>query len=117
MTARAPLDFPGAIYTATGRSLDPGIRDLIQDEIDAYPHRSLVTDRDRAPVARVWVLADDATPAAVPSVIMAEAVRLVLGGKGVLILARRPEAEVDVRTGLLHALDLFTAPPEELGRA
>ncbi len=48
---------------------------------------------------------------------LGEAVQLVLGGKGILILARRREPEVDVRTGLLHALDLFTALPEAGGRA
>ena len=34
----------------------------------------------------------------------------------VLILARWPEPEVDVRAALLHSLDLATAPPEEGGR-
>jgi len=70
----------------------------------------MVADRDAAPVARVWLLADDATPDAIPSVLMIEAVRLVLAGKGVLILAQRPEPEVDVRDGLLQALHLFTIP-------
>ena len=86
-------------------------------QIDACPHRSMVTDRDLAPVARVWLLANDATPDAIPPILMTEAVRLILAGKGVLILAQRPEPEVDVRTALLHALDLFTAPQETAGRA
>ena len=47
---------------------------------------------------------------------MAEAVRLVMAGKGILILARRPKPEVDVRTGLLHALDVATAPMQQAGR-
>ena len=42
---------------------------------------------------------------------------LVLAGKGVLILARHPAPEADVRMGLLQALDLFTASAEEGGRA
>ena len=112
-----PLAFPGTIYDANGRSLDPDVPDLQQADMDAYPHRSLVTDRDVAPVARLWLLADDATPAAVAPVLMAEAVQLVLAGKGIVILARRPEPEVDVRTGLLHALDLATAPHEMAGHA
>jgi len=62
------------------------------------------------PVARVWLLANDATPGAIASALIIEAVRLVLAGKGVLILAQRPEPEVDVRDGLLQALDLFTIP-------
>jgi len=82
-----------------------------------YPHRSLVTDRDLAPVDRIWLPADDATPDAIPPVLMIEAVRLVLAGKGVLILAQRPEPEVDVRTGLLQALDLFTATQDVAGHA
>lgn len=104
--------FPGTIYDGQGTSLDPTVPDLVQDQLDAYPHRSLVTDRNAAPIVRVWLLANDATPDAIPSVLMIEAVKLVLAGKGILILARRREPNVDVRTGLLQALDLFTAPRE-----
>jgi len=109
--------FPGAIYDGQGKSLDLTIPDLLQEQLDGYPHRSMVTDRDAAPVARVWLLADDATPDAIPPILMIEAVKLVLAGKGVLILAQRPEPEVDVRTGLLQALDLFTVPRSAAGRA
>jgi len=109
--------FPGAIYDGGGKSLDPTIPDLLQEQLDGYPHRSMVTDRDVAPVARVWLLANDATPDAIPPVLMIEAVRLVLAGKGILILAQRPEPEVDAQTGLLQALDLFTAPQEAAGHA
>ncbi len=109
--------FPGAIYDGQGKSLDPTVPDLLQEQLDGYPHRSMVTDRDVAPVARVWLLADDATPDAIPPILMIEAVRLVLAGKGVLILAQRPEPEVDVRTGLLQALDLFTATQDVAGHA
>ncbi len=109
--------FPGAIYNGRGKSLDPTVPDLAQEQIDACPNRSLVTDRDAAPIVRIWLLTNDATPDAIPPVLMIEAVRLVLAGKGVLILAQRPEPEVDVRTGLLHALDLFTAPQDAAGRA
>lgn len=109
--------FPGAIYDGQGKSLDPTVPDLLQEQLDDYPHRSMVTDRDAAPVARVWLLADDATPDAIPPILMIEAVRLVLAGKGVLILAQRPEPEVDVRTGLLQALDLFTATQDVAGHA
>ena len=45
--------FPGTIYDGQGTSLDPTVPDLVQDQLDAYPHRSLVTDRDTAPIARV----------------------------------------------------------------
>ena len=34
-----------------------------------------------------------------------------------MILAQRPEPEVDVRTALLHALDLFTATQDVAGHA
>ena len=70
-----------------------------------------------APVAQVWLLDDGATPATIPSIVMAEAVQLVLTGRGILILAQRPEPEVDVPEGLLHALDLHTAPQEAAGHA
>jgi len=109
--------FPGVIYDGQGKSLDPTIPDLLQEQLDDYPHRSMVTDRDAAPVARVWLLANDATPDAIPPILMIEAVKLVLAGKGVLILAQRPEPEVDVREGLLQALDLFTVPRSAAGRA
>ncbi len=109
--------FPGAIYDGQGKSLDPTVPDLLQEQLDGYPHRSMVTDRDVAPVARVWLLANDATPDAIPNVLMIEAVKLVMAGKGVLILAQRPEPEVDVREALLHALDLFTAPDDVAGHA
>ena len=109
--------FPGAIYNAQGKSLDPTMPDLLQEQLDGYPHRSMVTDRDVAPVARVWLLAADAPPDTIPPILLIEAVKLVLAGKGVLILAQRPEPEVDVRTGLLQALDLFTTPQEAAGHA
>ena len=109
--------FPGAIYDGQGRSLDPTVSDLTREQIDACPHSSLVTMRTLAPVARVWLLANDATPDAIPPILTIEAVKLVLAGKGVLILAQRPEPEVDVRTGLLQALDLFTATQDVAGRA
>lgn len=106
-TIERAAGFPGTIYDGQGKGLDSTIPDLLQEQLDGYPHRSLVTDRDVAPVARVWLLANDATPDAIPHVLMIEAVKLVLAGKGVLILAQRPEPEVDVRTGLLQALDLL----------
>ena len=107
--------FPGFIFNGQGQSLDPTVPDLAQQQIDACPHRSLVTDRDLAPIVRVWLLTNDATPDAIPPVLMIEAVKLVLAGKGVLILAQRPEPEVDMRTGLLQALDLFTATQDVAG--
>jgi len=109
--------FPGVVYDADGNALSPPAPPLAQDQIDACPHRSMVTTGDMAPVARVWLLAADATPAAIPPPVLDEAVRLVAAGMGVLILAQRPEPEVDVRAGLLHALDLFTAPHEAAGHA
>ncbi len=75
----------------------------------------MVTDRNVAPVARVWLLATGATPDTIPRALMIEAVRLVLASMGVLILAQRPEPEVDVREGVLHALDLFTIPRDVAG--
>ena len=109
--------FPGHIYDGDGKSLDPTIPDLQQDQLDDHSHRSMVSGRELAPVARVWLLANHATPDAIPPVLMIEAVRLILAGKGVLILAQRPEPEVDVRTGLLQALDLFTATQDVAGHA
>ena len=109
--------FPGFVYDGQGKSLDPTVPDLTRDQIDACSYRSLVSDRNTAPIARVWLLTNDATPDAIPPILMTEAVKLVLAGKGVLILAQRPEPEVDVRTGLLNALDLFTATQDLAGNA
>ncbi len=109
--------FPGVIHDTDGNALSPPAPPLAQDEIDACPHRSMVTTGDLAPVARVWLLADDVTPTAIPPSVLDKAVRLVASGMGVLILAKRPELEVDVREALLHALDLFTAPDDMAGHA
>ena len=99
--------FPGAMFNAGGVSLDPTIPDLTEGKLVEYSHRSMVARDGLAPVARVWLLADNATFAAVHPMILAEAVKLVLGGKGIVILGRRVEPAVDVRDGLLDALDLL----------
>ena len=109
--------FPGAVFNAGGVSLDPTIPDLTEEKLVEYPHRSMVARDGAAPVARVWLLANDATFAAVHPMILAEAVKLVLGGKGIVILARRLEPAVDVRDGLLDALDLLGPPKDIAGRA
>jgi hypothetical protein len=65
----------------------------------------------------VWLLANDATPDTILPLLMIETIKLVLAGKGILILAQRREPEVDVREGLLQALDLFTATQDVAGHA
>jgi hypothetical protein len=89
----------------------PGLSRSRQEQLDEHLHQTLLADRDGAGVFRVWLLADDATAAGIPSDIVAEAVRLMLAGQGFLIAARRPEVEVDVRERLLRAMDLFVAAP------
>ncbi len=105
--------FPGTMFNAVGVSLDETIPDRTEEKLDEYPHRSMVARDGTALVARVWLLSDDAEFAAVHPVILAEAVKLVLSGKAIVILARRLEAAVDKRDGLLDALDLL-GPPEDL---
>ncbi len=100
------------MFNAEGVSLDPTIPDITEGKLVEYPHRSMVARDGAAPISQVWLLADDATFAAVHPMILAEAVKLVLGGKGIVILARRLEPAVDVRDGLLDALDLATVPYE-----
>ena len=109
--------FPGTIYGLGGKSLDPNVPDLAPGQIDGYPHRCIVSYRNLAPIARMWRLTNDATSAAIPHALMIGAVKLVLAGKGILILAQRREPEVDVREGLLRALDLFTATQDTAGQA
>jgi len=104
------MTFPGAMFNAEGASLDATIPDLTQDKLDEYLHRSMVARDSAAPIARVWLLADDATFAAVNPVIATEAIELVLAGKAIVILGRRLEPAVDVRDGLLDALDLLDRP-------
>ena len=107
--------FPGFIYDGQGTSLDATIPDLTEEKLGEYPHRSMVARDSAAPVARVWLLSDDAEFAAVHPGILAEAVKLVLSGKAIVILARRPEPAVDVRDGLLNALDLLGPPQDVAG--
>ncbi len=76
------------MFNAEGASLDATIPDLTQDKLDEYLHRSMVARNGAAPIARVWLLADDATFAAVNPVIAAEAIELVLAGKAIVILGR-----------------------------
>ncbi len=109
--------FPGAMFDTEGVSLDSTIPDLTEGKLVEYPHSSMVARDGTAPIARVWLLADDATFAAVHPMILAEAVKLVLGGKGIVILARRIEPAVDVRDGLLDTLDLLGPPKDVAGHA
>ncbi len=109
--------FPGAMFNAEGISLDATIPDLTEGALIEYPHRSMVAQDGIAPVGQVWLLADDATFAAVHPMILAEAVELVLDGKGIVILGRRLEPAVDVRDGLLDALDLHASPDDAAGHA
>ncbi len=106
------MTFPGAIFNAEGVSLDATIPDLTQDKLDEYPHRSMVARDGAAPIARVWLVADDATFILVNPVIATEAIGLVLAGKAIVILGRRLEPAVDVRDGLLDALDLLDRPAD-----
>ena len=107
--------FPGAMFEAKGASLDPAVPDLTKETLDEYPHRSMVARDGAGPIARVWLLSEDATFAAVDPMIVAEAIKLVLDGKAIVILARRLEPAVDVRDGLLDALDLLGPPQDVAG--
>ncbi len=109
--------FPSAIFNAEGASLDATMPDLTESTLIEYPHRSMVARDGAGPIARVWLLADDATFAAVHPMILAEAVKLVLGVKGIVVLARRLEPAVDVRDGLLDVLDLYASPDDVTGQA
>ncbi len=106
----AVMTFPGAMFNAEGASLDATIPDLTEETLVEYPRRSMIARDNAAPIARVWLLADDASFAAVNPVIATEAVELVLAGKAIVILSRRLEPAVDVRDGLLDALDLLDRP-------
>jgi len=105
------------MFNAEGVSLDATIPDLTQDKLDEYPHRSMVARDGAAPIARVWLLADDAAFTAINPVIAAKAIELVLAGKAIVILGRRLEPAVDVRDGLLDALDRRASPDDVTGQA
>jgi hypothetical protein len=111
------MTFPGAMFNAEGASLDVTIPNLTHDKLDEYLHRSMVARGGAAPIARVWLLADDATFAAVNPVITTEAIELVLAGKAIVILGQRLEPAVDVRNVLLDALDLHASPDDVTGQA
>ena len=107
--------FPGTMFNAEGVSLDATIPDLTEEKLVEYPHCSMVARDGTVPVTRVWLLSDDAEFAAIQPVILAEAFKLVLSGKAIVILARRLEPAVDVRDGLLDALDLLGPPQDVAG--
>ena len=109
--------FPGAVFNAEGVSFDATIPDLTEGKLDEYPHRSMVARDGAAPVAQVWLLSDDAAFTAVHPVIVAEAIKLVLAGKAIVIVGRRVEPAADVRDGLLDALDLLGPAEDVVGRA
>ncbi len=111
------IQFPCAMFNAEGVSLDATIPDLTEGTMDEYPHRSMVARDGAAPIARVWLLADDATFTAVNPVIATEAAELVLAGSAIVILGRRFEPAVDIRDGLLNALELHTSPDDVTGQA
>ncbi len=96
--------FPGRVFDGEGVAMDGLPSNLTQARIDACDGRSMIVAVGLAPVAQVWLLDDGATWSAVPQFIREEAVRLVEGGRSIVLLARRREAEVDVRDGLLGIL-------------
>ena len=106
-------NFPDAMFEAKGVSLDPTIPDLTKETLDEYPHRSMVAQDGEAPIARVWLLSEGATFAAIDPTIVAEAIKLVLDGKAIVILARRLEPAANGRDGMLDALNLLS-PPEDV---
>lgn len=104
--------FPGFIFDGEGRPLDDRVTDLTQEEIDASAFRAAVQARPDtfshdglAPVALIWLLADDATFAAIPAAIVSVTVETALAGQSILILARRSEIGAEIRDGLLEALE------------
>lgn len=109
MNQSHPTLFPGCIYDPDGKRLDRNGPDMTQEQLDDHLHQTLLAAGEGAEVSRVWLLADDAQAITVPPAIMAEAIRTMLAGQGILIAARTPEAELDVRLGLLRALDLVVA--------
>ncbi len=115
MAQAAVTIFPGTMFEAKGVSLDPAIPDLTKESLDEYPHRSMVARDGAAPIARVWLLSDEATFAAIDPKIVAEAIKLVLDGSAVVILARQLEPAANVRDGLLNALDLLGPPKDVAG--
>lgn len=109
--------FPGFMFGPNGISLDARVPDLAKETLALLPCRSLVTRDGLAPIARAWVLRDDATFGSIPATLRSEAVDLVLSGRAILILAKRPEPAADVRDGLLGALDLFVVSDSAEGHA
>ena len=108
--------FPGTMFEAKGASLDPAVPDLTKEKLDEYPHRSMVAQDGAAPIARVWLLSEGATFAAIDPTIVAEAIKLVLDGKAIVILARPLEPAANVRDGMLDALNLLDPPGNVAGR-
>lgn len=108
--------FPGSVFNAEGASFDAAVPNLTPEKLHEYPHRSMVVRDGAASVARMWLLSDDATFVTINPLIVAEAVKMVLAGEGIVILGRRPEPVADVRDGLLDALDLLGPSKDVAGR-
>lgn len=110
--------FPGFVFDGEGRPIGGDAPELVQDLLDTFAHGSMVVAiEDLAPVARLWLVNDNATFSAVPPEVVDEAVALMLAGRSILILARKAEPDASVREGLLDALDLAQAPVALAGRA
>lgn len=112
------LNFPGSIFDGDGRPLGDQTNDLTQAEVDACAFRAAVQIRPDAlsydglaSVALIWLLADDASFAAIPKAIVSATVETALHGRSILVLARHTEIGAEVRDGLLQALE----PINQLG--
>ncbi len=113
--------FPVCIYDGDGVSLDRRVPDLTQAQLDTCDGRTMVVKAGTPlfpPTERVWFLDDGASPAEVPQRYWEEAVRLMLDGKGIVILAREEGAIVDsIRERLIELLALAEAPGDAVGYA
>ena len=98
------IRFPGVVYAGSGRSLYRRRRDLSLETIADCEHRAVICWMPGAEIARVWVLANDATAEAIPERVQNQTLEYVWAGVAVLLLARRPEPIQSIRFHLASAL-------------
>ena len=129
--------FPGAIYTAHLLPMTPAAPQLTRAIMDSASCRAVISNDQPATYGLVWVLLDDARYAEIPRHWLDQAateggqgVGLLdlpisrdtgrcppVPGRGILLLARDPDAHQDVRRGLERLFQLVGTPRWQMVQA
>ena len=113
------IGFPGRIFDGEGSPTDGGGEGLTAAVLSDCLYRSAVQMHGGglSEVAVIWLLEDVAQFGDISQQALAGALRAVLAGHAVMILARRLEVGADVHSGLLDRLGVALSLPDVGGRA